>query len=164
MGIDGYNYTSDQFATLLLAKFYPEKTTQESGVIRDYLRQHLQEFDRIGLTVRVGMGHVPDPSLPEKIQKQQRYVTQRRIDILAWRGSQPVIVECKYLVSPSALGQILGYRQLLMEELPDAPEPDLVIAGRASDPETIRILNAHNVSVELYPDAQPAGAAPGGGL
>lgn len=164
MSINGYDFGPADFATLLLRKFYPERTDRESGVIRDYLVEHLSEFDRVSFTVRVGEGHTPDPSLPERIRKQQRFVTQRRIDLLAWRGSQPVIVEAKYLVTPSALGQILGYRQLLLEEMPDAPEPDLVVVGRASDPETIRILQSHNVTVIIYPETQPAGAAAGGGV
>jgi hypothetical protein len=162
--LQGYDYTTADFATLLLQKFYPEKTTQESGVLRDYLLEYLPTFDRISLTVRVGDGHTPDPSLPPKIQKQQKFVTQRRMDALAWRGTQPVIIEAKYLVTPSALGQILGYRQLLLEELPDAPEPDLVIVGRACDPETLRILQSHGVTVILYPEAQSPGAAAGGGV
>ncbi|HKV99965.1 MAG TPA: hypothetical protein VJN96_09075 [Vicinamibacterales bacterium] len=164
MTLQGYDYGAQDFAQLLLAKLYPERTTNESGIIRDYLREHLAEFDRVSFTVRVGVGHTPDPSLPVRIQKQQKFVTQKRIDLLAWRGSQPVIVEAKYLVQPSALGQILGYRQLFLEELPDAPEPDLVVIGRASDPDTLRILQAHGVTVILYPESQSAGADAGGGI
>lgn len=164
MTLQGYDFAAQDFAQLLLAKFYPERTDRESGIIRDYLRDHLAEFDRVSFTVRVGVGHEPDPSLPVRIQKQQKFVTQKRIDLLAWRGAQPVIVEAKYLVQPSALGQILGYRQLLLEELPDAPEPDLVIIGRASDPDTLRILQSHGVTVILYPEGQSVGAAAGGGV
>lgn len=160
----GYDFAAGDFAQLLLAKFYPERTDRESAILRDYLRDYLHTFDRVSFTVRVGEGHTPDPSLPPRIQKQQKFVTQKRIDMLAWRGSQPVIVEVKYLVQPSALGQILGYRQLLTEELPDAPEPDLVVIGRATDPETTRILNSHGVTVVIYPEAQPAGAAAGGSV
>jgi len=164
MTLQGYDYGVQDFAQLLLAKFYPERTDRESGIIRDYLLAHLSEFDRVSFTVRVGVGHEPDPSLPVRIQKQQKFVTQKRIDLLAWRGTQPVIVEAKYLVQPSALGQILGYRQLFLEDQPDAPEPELVVIGRASDPDTIRILQAHGVTVYLYPESQSAGLDAGGSV
>ena len=164
MALQGYDFDATQFPALLTARFYPERTDRESAILRDYLLQHLREFDRVSFSVRLGEGHTPDPSLPAPIQKQQKFVTQRRVDLLAWRGSQPVLVEAKYLVAPSALGQILAYRQLLQQELPDAPEPDLVVIGRASDSETIAILNSHGVTVYLYPEAQSAGASTGGGV
>jgi hypothetical protein len=47
---------------------------------------------------------------------------------------------------------MLGYRQLFLEELPDAPEPRLVVIGRTADQDAIRILTDHGVDVLLYPD------------
>ena|SRR5579864_5122596 len=162
--LSGYDYTKDGLAQLLIARFYPERTDRESGVIRDFLIAHGAEFDKFSFSVRVGTGATPDPNAPVNIQKQQVFVTQKRIDLLAWRGRQPVIVEVKYLVTPASLGQILSYRIFFLEAVPDAPEPELVVIGRYSDPDTIRSLNAHNVTVYLYPDANASSPAAGGGV
>lgn len=164
MALTGYDFAKDQLAQLLIARFYPERTDRESGIIRDFLVEHGAEYDKFSFSVRVGQGATPDPTAPPNIQRQQVFVTQKRMDMLCWKGLQPVIVEVKYLVTPASLGQILSYRLFLLEAMPDAPEPDLVVIGRFSDADTLRSLNAHNVTVYLYPQAQPSSDAAGVGV
>ena len=59
----------------------------------------------------------------------------------------------KERVTTAALGQVLAYRQLLMEDYPEAPDPRLIIVGRYSDPDTVRVLAAHGIDVFLYEPA-----------
>jgi len=159
-----YKYSSADLAKLILMKFYPERSDRESSVLRDFLINHGAEFDRFSFSVKVGQGNPPDPNAPPKIQRQQVTVSKRRIDLLAWRGTQPVIVEVKYLVTPASLGQIQTYRVLFLEENPDAPSPELVVIGAASTPDTIRALQAHNVTVQIYPSALTPADAAGSGV
>ncbi|HLZ44406.1 MAG TPA: hypothetical protein VKQ05_01855 [Gemmatimonadales bacterium] len=147
----GYLYSSSDLAFLLIQRTYSEVADKQSAVIRDYLLTHGVEFDRFAFSVHVGTGITPDPDLPLSIQKGAFRSTQKRIDLLAWRGTRPVIIEAKTRVDPSTLGQILTYRQLWLEENPDAPDPELVVIGRTSDDDTIRALQTHGVTVLLYP-------------
>lgn len=157
-----YGFDATDFSLLLIRKAYPERTDGESAVIRAFLLEHLREFDRIVFGKRVGQGEPPDPTHLPAIQQQTRLNTQKRIDILAFRGAQPVIIEVKQRVTPAALGQILTYRHHYVEENPDAPEPELYIVGRQSDADTNAVLSAHGITVFLYPDAvAPANAAGG---
>jgi|SRR5579864_7048629 len=159
-----YAFDRNDFGYLLIRKAYPERTDGESAVIRAYLLAHLNEFDSIVFGKRVGQGQPPDPTHLPSIQKQTTINTQKRIDILAMRGRQPVIVEVKQSVTPAALGQILTYRHHYLEDTPDAPEPELVVVGRTSDADTLAALNAHGVTVILYPDAIAPRNAAGGGV
>lgn len=152
MPSNGYDYASADLAMLLLQNAFNEKTQKQSAVLKDYLLAHGTEFDRFSFNVRVGQGMTPDPSHPIAIQKQTVLNTQKRIDLLAWRGRQPVIIEAKSRVDPSTLGQVLTYRDLWLEDNPDAPEPELVVIGRTSDDDTLRALNARGVTVFLYAD------------
>lgn len=154
---NGYRFTRDDFPTLLRAARYPEQTVRQSDLIRAYFEFHLDEFDSVTFEFRVGAGVPPDPSHLPGVQAQTENVTRQRIDVLGWSGSRPTIVEAKDRVTPSALGQVLTYRLHIIKEFPDAPEPELVVIGRVSDPDTIGPLNAHGVVVYLYPDAQPQG-------
>lgn len=154
-----YVFGPTDFALLLIRKAYPERTDGESVVIRAFLLEHLREFDSIVFGKRVGRGEAPDPSHLPAIQQQTVLNTQKRIDILAYRGPQPIIIEVKQRVTPAALGQILTYRHHFMEEVPDAPDPELVVVGRESDADTIAALNAHDVTVYLYPTATAVGNA-----
>jgi hypothetical protein len=159
-----YTFAPTDFATLLIRKSYPERTDGESAVIHAYLEKHLSEFDRIVFGKRVGQGATPDPTTSPAAQRATAFSTRKRIDILAWRGSQPVIIEVKQRVTPAALGQILTYRHHFLEENPDAAEPDLVVVGRESDADTLAALGAHNVTVYLYADAVAPGNAGSSGV
>jgi hypothetical protein len=152
----GYDFTKDDLATLLLRRFYPERTDKESAVMRDYLLAHGAEFDRFSFSVRVGQGATPTPDLLPNVAKNVVFSSQKRIDMLFWRGPQPVIIEVKVNITPATLGQILTYRHLWLEENPGVPDPDLVVVGRVTDPDTVRALNAAGVTVYVYPDAQAA--------
>lgn len=153
---DGYLFTRDDFVQMLARKWFPERTDRESGVIRDYLAAHHQEFDRLTFGKRVGAGLAPDPEHLEGVQRNTARFTKKRIDILAWSGSQPTIIEVKERVTPASLGQILTYRQLFLEENPDALDPRLVVIGRYSDEDTIRALTGHGVTVHTYDPADVA--------
>jgi hypothetical protein len=156
MTTGGYAYASSDLATLLLKRAYNEATDKQSAVMRDYLLAHGTEFDRFAFSVHVGQGLTPNPDHPPNVQKATAYSTQKRIDLVAWRGTRPVLIEAKSRVDPSCLGQILTYRQLWLEDNPDAPDPELVVIGRTSDDDTIRALQAHGITVLLYaaPSAQ----------
>jgi hypothetical protein len=151
--IDGYQYGRDDFARLLIAKHYPERTDGESWVIRAFLEKHLGELDGIIFGKRVGKGILPDPEHLPAVQRNTVFSSKLRIDILAWRGPQPIIVEVKQDVTPASLGQILTYRHHFREENPDAPDPELVVVGRTASDDAVEALQAHGVTVYLYPDA-----------
>ncbi len=151
-----YDFTGDDLATLILRRFYPERTDRESTVIRDFLLAHGQEFDRFSFSVRVGEGQAPNPEHLEGVQRNTVFSTRKRIDLLAWRATQPVLVEVKERITPASLGQIQTYRHLWLEEHPDAPDPELVVIGRTSDEDTLRVLAAHGITVYLYAAAAAA--------
>jgi hypothetical protein len=150
MALSGYDFTRADCANLLIMSQFPESTVKESRVIREWLMRHCTDYDRMSFRVRLGNGAVIDPTLPLSVQKQIAFASKKKMDLLAWAGSQPTIVEFKYLVTPAALGQIQSYRVFFLEEQPDAPDPALVVAGAASDPDTIRALQAHDVTVYIY--------------
>jgi hypothetical protein len=159
-----YTFESADFATLLLRRFFPERTDGESAVIRAYLLDHYKEFDRITFSKRIGQGADIDPTTIPAVQRATAFSTKKRIDILAWRATQPVIIEVKQSVTPSALGQILTYLHHFGEEFPDAPIPELVVVGRESDRDTIAALNANGVTVYLYPEAVARGLSESGSV
>lgn len=164
MNLEGYTYSVLEFSRLLIAKHYPERTDGESAVIRAYLLEHLAEFDSITFAKRLGQGIPADPSHLPGVQANADFSGKLKLDILAWKGSLPYLIEVKQWVTPAALGQLLTYRHEFLEEFPDAPEPVLVVVGRAASENAIPALQAHGVTVYLYPDANASRDAPGVGV
>ena len=144
------DFTVPDFPTLLLRKFFPERTDKESGIIRDYLVMHLDEFDAVSFSVRIGQGASTLPELLPAIQRAIVFSTKKRIDVVAWRGEQVTLIEAKQTVGHAVLGQLLRDRQLWLEDHPDALEPALVAIGRESDEESLRVLRDHGITVYLY--------------
>lgn len=146
---DLYNYDRASLLTLFLKLQFPERTPHESAILRDWLRLHIQEYDRYSFSVRVGQGLAPDPTHLPGVQRNTTFSTRKRIDMLAWQGPQPFIFELKARVDPRGLGQLFTYRHLFQEEYPDAREPILAAIGRTSDPDTLRVYTAAGVTVYL---------------
>lgn len=145
-----YQYGRKDLPELLIRSFYPERTSRESGVIRDWLAQHGEEFDFIAFSVRIGEGVIPNPDHMVEVQDMTEWNSRMRIDVLTWKGAQPGIVEVKKHIHHGTLGQLMTYRQLFLEENPGTLEPTLTAIGRTSTADTIRVLQAHGVAVFLY--------------
>lgn len=157
---NGYWFTAADLPTLHVQAFYPERTSRESGVIRDYLRAHGHEFSQIGFSVRVGQALKPDPTHLIGVQKSTIYSSRKRIDVVGVSPSAVTLIEAKQRIEPSALGQMLTYRQLFLEDNPSVTSARLVAIGRYTDSDTQRALNAHGVDVYIYTEASGDTPAP----
>lgn len=153
--MEGYDFTIADFPMLLVRKFYPEKTDRETPIIRDYLLHHIHDFDRVSFSVRVGEGAPLVEGLPEGVARSAARSSRKRIDILGWTGHRPTIVEVKERLTAACIGQLVMYRRLVLQEQPDADEPQLVAIGRYSDDETLSAFSEQGINVYLY-DAAPA--------
>lgn len=154
--MEGYDYAAGDVLTQFLQRHFPERTDRESGIIRDWLSAHVGDYDKFSFSVRIGEGQTPNPNDLPGVQRSVAFSSKKRIDVLAWKGITPTIVEVKERVTPAVLGQLLTYRRLFLEENADAEDPALVAIGRYSDPDTIRALNAEGVTVYLYAPADGA--------
>ena len=153
MDLDGQIYDRNDFGQLLIRRSYNERNEGESFVIRAYLMGHIREYDRLVFGKRVGTGVEPDPTHLARVQANTVFSTKLRIDILGWRGNQPVIIEVKQRITPACLGQILTYKHHFVEENPDVPEPELIVVGREAVDDAVVALQANSVTVYVYPDA-----------
>lgn len=146
-----------ELAELLLRRWFPERTDRESAIIKDFLLEHGRAFDRYEFSVHVGNGTAPNPAHLPGIQKTTVFSSQKRIDMLAWRGATVTLFEVKARIGLEVLGQIQAYAQLLDETRPGILIERLAALGRTSDDDTLRVLASHGIDVYLYPP-EPAGA------
>ena len=148
--MSGYTWNADEFARLLIERSYPEKTDHESALLRDYLREHLTEFDRVDFSVRVGASVTPDPSHLEGVQRQAILNSMKRIDMVGYFGQSVTLVEAKTLISYQVMGQLLFNRRLWMQQFPNGQEPRLVAIGRRGTEQDVAVLTDHGIDVYLY--------------
>lgn len=130
---------------------YEGMRVSESHVMRDWLKLHGTECDRIEFYVRLGEGGDPLPTWSDEEKANWKYQTAKRADAIVWFGRQPVILELKQRLVAAALGQILSYRQFFMETYPDELTPNMRAVCRWTDQDVMRALNAHGIDVEVIP-------------
>lgn len=155
----GYDYTRGTLLELFTRMQFPERTQRESALIRDFLTNHIHEYDNYQFSVRVGQGLPPDPTHVAGIQANAGFLTRKRIDIVAWQGKQATIFEVKFRANPAALGQLTTYRHLWMEDNPTELEPHLACIARYTDNDTPRVFAAAGIPIYLYDAPAFAGDA-----
>lgn len=155
----GYEFESKDLAELLIRKYYPERTNRESAVIKDFLMARGRLYDRFEFAVRVGQGVPADPSHMTEIQQQATFNYQKRIDLIVWQGNRPTIVDAKERVTAHVLGQLRQYRLLLLEDRPGMEDPSLMVIGRYSDADTLKVLSAEGIDVLLYTSDDGSGGS-----
>ena len=121
----------------------------EIDVWRAWLRLHQAEYDRFDYNARVGPGFDPGGGVPDYIRQMSIKNTKKRIDAVAWAGSQPLIVEVKVRAGLSSIGQILGYRVHWRLENPHAPPPKMLLVANRLAEGVQEVLQAHDVPYEL---------------
>lgn len=145
-----YVYERKDLPTLMLQRYFPERTGRETILMRDFLKAHGEEYDRVAFSVRIGEGIAANPEHLPGVQEMTRYNSRMRIDILAWRGDLADIIEVKERVLPAVLGQLIAYRQMFLEENPGAREPRLIVVGRTATADALRVLTSNGITVYLY--------------
>lgn len=135
---------------LLARRRFPGQAPTENGIIHDWLAARGVEFSRIDFNVRVGEGITGGGVLDVATLASQKASTQKRIDVVAFRGSEVTLVEVSERVTPGKLGQLATYRHLYLTANPEVPDVDLLALGRRTDPDTLSAFLAAGVDVFLY--------------
>ncbi len=128
---------------------YPHMLPDEREIWQKFMVLNPSRFETVDYDFRVGRG-APIP--PGEEPHQARMITmlsQKRIDVLAWEGEDPTIIEIKRRVGLGTLGQIEGYKILFMNYFPMFQEPNvLVVCEEISDDDRF-VLEAAAVPVTV---------------
>lgn len=144
--------TPERKAYLLSLTRFPQMTVNESSIVHQWLLAHADEYDDVDFNPHVGNSLSLGPEYDETTQRQAALLSQKRIDILAFKGNEVTIIEVKLRISLSALGQLLGYSLLYQMEHPETGAVHLVAIAHDALIDAAEVLQAHGVHVELYPN------------
>lgn len=148
---------------------FPGLLPDEVLVLRAWLTINERGFDRFDYNLRLGPEQDPGPNYTPDVRRCAILIHQMRLDAVGWRGVQndllpgattkaadvyhlfpsaaATIVECKRRATPSAVGQIISYRDTWMHENPSAPRPDLVIVCNTYTPNIVPALTQNRIQL-----------------
>jgi len=111
-----------------------------------YLMAGAAQFAPFTYDLRVGNGADIGANPDRLTQSIAAALTRKRIDVLYFVDGVPVIVEVKQRAGPSAVGQLLSYQKLFMQDNPTLPKPRLVLVTDVLQPDMIATLIEYEIS------------------
>lgn len=139
-------------AALLAEDTYPHLQRIESSIAREWIRAHGADWDDIQFDVNLGEGVTLGPEYDQTTRDQARYLTQKRADMIARRGTAANIVEIKRRIDFTPMGQLLGYATLWHVDHPETTDLRLTAIGWQALQDAVDVLHAHGIDVETYPN------------
>jgi len=126
-------------------KFYPHMIGNDAEIWNRFIELFPKRFDTVDYDFRVGEGAVPTEDLDENYKRMVTMLSQKRIDVLGWKGEDPTIIEVKSRVGLSTLGQILGYRTLFMNDFAHLGFPGCLVVCEIISPDDRFVLNSYAI-------------------
>jgi hypothetical protein len=117
-------------AELLAVNAYPGIDANEWPIVRDWLVECGEWYDRLELNVRLGEGRPTLDDDSESVKRMWKAITQVRADVIAWRGQDADVVEAKVEATIEATSQVRRYARLLRAQSPTVGRVTPVIICR----------------------------------
>jgi len=128
---------------------YPGLLPREVLILQSWLKLHEKDFDRFDYNFRVGEGTDPGPTWPDYIRQQAIQNSQKRIDVVAWKGDQATVAEVKDRAGFAAVGQLVGYRPLFVARFPDKPRPLLLLITNVVNNDILPVLGEMGIRLDV---------------
>jgi len=125
---------------------------QDAAVWRAALAEGLIQAERFTYDVRLGGALGRLVTSGHELSGMWLNLMKKRIDVVAWSGLMPTVIEVKPVGSFAALGQCLGYGYLWEQKHSKGPKPKLCCVCAICDPDLKPAFAAFGVQVvELSP-------------
>ena len=121
----------------------------EVRIWRKFASQPPFPLDQVTFDLHLGRGIPVDPNWTPSVQRMATTLTQKRVDAVVVTGSDVWILELKRRVGLGALGQLLGYAVLYMDEFGSDPVPRLGVVAEAMMSDVDDVLAEYGISVFL---------------
>jgi len=129
---------------------YPHMLAEDRDIWSKFLQTNEYQIDRVWYDVHCGLG-LPVPQGATAMEyKIAQGVTRKRIDVVCSVKNEIWVVEIKPYANMKALGQIVTYKKLFIEEYIVMGKIVPVILCWTIDPDIVPIIKGFGVRV-LYP-------------
>lgn len=128
---------------------YPHMIKDEKDVWERFMERYPGRFETVDYDFRVGKGVVIEGEPGEPWPSMAKMLSQKRIDVVAWVGESPTIIEVKRRVGLSALGQVLGYRTLFTRDFQHIETPKVLIICETISEDDRIVLGLNHIPVEV---------------
>lgn len=143
--------TQHELDLLLVQIQFPAMTYVESQITRHWIRAHGLEYDKIEFNVRLGEGVNLGEGYSDATRRAALLSSQKRADIVAWRGDRVDLVEVKVRINLGVIGQLLGYETLWNIEHAKTPVARKIAIGRSVLTGLDPVIRDRGIEIEVFP-------------
>lgn len=117
----------------------------------EFIKQRPGAFDTVDYDVLGGQGVVIGDPETDPYSRSFQMLTQKKIDVVAYKGDLVEIIEIKPLAGASAMGQILAYRALWLQRHPevDANLVSMAVITNMLQSDYEKIYSDNNIKVYI---------------
>lgn len=127
--------------------FYANVREAETEIWNRFILAYADAYDEVEYNVKVGQGaDIPENTEPN-IASGFKQLTQHKIDVVGFKNGQIDIIELKQYAGTSAVGQVLGYRDLYVHHINPNAKPNLVIITDTERPDTRLICDKQGIKL-----------------
>lgn len=130
---------------------FPGMLPREILIFKNWLTLHETEYDRFDYNTRIGSGVDPGPTWPDYVRQCAVMNSQLRLDAVAWKGSNPTLIEVKDRAGASALGQLLTYEAVWLRDFPTGPPPLLILVTNRIQVNMGPLITKAGVRLDVVP-------------
>lgn len=127
--------------------WYPNMREAETLIWERFLLKFPEAYDEVAYNVKVGDGADIPQDTPENIASSFKQLTQHKIDVIGFKGSQIDIIEIKAGENTGAVGQVKKYAKLYKKSINAADNPNLVIITDHTSADLETTLEGENVKL-----------------
>jgi len=133
-----------RFAPHQLPK-YPHLTGLDKLIWDRYMLKNDLGFTSFDYDVHVGDGEIAPNNLEPPMKKMWSSVTQKRIDVVAYKSDTATIIEIKSFPTCGVIGQILAYKELYIKSYAPSWGVELLMIANVCSRDIIYCLNQFNI-------------------
>jgi hypothetical protein len=128
---------------------FPGMLPREVLIFRNWLGTHESEYDSFDYNARVGAGFDPGAGWDESIRAMAIANSQKRLDVVGWKGTQATLIEVKDRAGASALGQLLTYAPLWSTAHQDLPRANMRLVTNRLQPDIGVVASYWGIAVDV---------------
>jgi len=99
-----------------MAAKYPHMLPHEAQIWDCYLAQYGLPEGEVDYDVHLGEGVAPDPAWSAWMVAMVRVLSTHRADVVVRRKNEVIIIEVKSIAGMGAVGQLVGYEALYLQQ------------------------------------------------
>lgn len=128
---------------------YPGMKPEDIAVWDRFIIKNPGYFDTVDYNFPLGTGAPVNPDHPPEIQYDHTILTQKKVDVVGYRGDSITIVEVKPIADMRALGQALTYSHLYAADHPEALDIHRMVVAGSLERELDEVYSKQGIEIEL---------------